>query len=333
MMDDQRPGRRPPRRRLIRILLAAIVSGAVLASSSQASAAEIEIDAPPETTVGEVVQVSATITDGGEPVAEAVVAVTRRAELGGSSGFVDLDSGVTDEAGLVALEFVQYADSSEIAAMRVEYRGPDGTEAAEFELTVLPGPQQVTSSSGADIGILNVSWLVVLIGLVWISLIVAVWQAVVISRAGGGSTRAARGVPYLMVGFVAFTAVGMFYVILTQPTLHANLAPNEPFDRVLTAYVGEEYDYTGLGSHDVRRRGDLSGEVLYTQAGCVSCHGIGGGGAIVGGELTASAMSDTEEVIEAVRRGPKGMPVYGEHALSDEEIDRIIEYLITASGG
>lgn len=139
--------------------------------------------------------------------------------------------------------------------------------------------------------------------------------------------------PYVMIGFVAFTALGMFYVILTQPTMHANLSPNEPFDRVLTAYVGEEYDYTGLGSHDVSLRGDLSGEVLYIQAGCVSCHGIGGRGAIVGGELTVSTMSDTDEVIEAIRRGPKGMPVYSEHALSDAEIDRIIDYVIAANGG
>lgn len=315
---------------LTRVLLAFVTSSSILATASPADAAEIEVEAPTESTVGEVVQVSATITDGGQPVAEAVVALTRQAELAGTSGFVVLDRGATDEAGMVAFEFVQYADSSEVAAMRVEYQGPDGIEAVEFEFTVLPGPQQFTSSSGADIGIFNVSWLIVVIGLVWVFLIVATWQVQVISHARGGSKKGSRALPYLMVGFVAFTALGMFYVVLTQPTMHANLAPNEPFDRAVTAYVGEEHEYTGLGLHG--RRSDLSGEALYVQAGCVSCHGIDGSGGVVGGELSVSTMSDTDEVIEAIRRGPKGMPVYSEHVLSDDEIDRIIDLLTSASG-
>ncbi|MGZ5384685.1 MAG: c-type cytochrome [Acidimicrobiia bacterium] len=318
---------------LLRALPAFVAFGAILAAASPANAAEIEIVVPSGSTVGEIVQVSATITDGGQPIVEAVVAVTRKAELAGTSGFVELDSGITDEAGVVALEFVQYAGSSEIAAMRIEYQGPNGTEAAEFELIVLPGPQQFASSSGADIGILNVSWLIVVIGLVWVSLIVATWQVLVISRARRTSKSASRVVPIVMVGFVAFTALGMFYVVLTQPTMHANLAPNEPFDRVPAAYLDQESDFTGLGLHDGSRLSDLSGEVLYVQAGCVSCHGVGGRGGVVGGELSVSAMSDTEEVVEAIRRGPKGMPVYSEHALSDEEIDRIIDHLTTAGGG
>lgn len=330
-------GRRPDRGLisgwLTRVLLAFVFLGALLATAGPAGAAEIEVDAPSESTVGEVAQVSATITDGGQPVVDAVVAVTRKAELAGTSGFVELDRGVTDEAGAVAFEFVQYADSSQVAEMRVEYLGPDGIEAAEFELAVLPGPQQFTSSSGADIGIWNVNWLIVVVGVVWVLLIVATWQILVISRARAGPNRAARVVPYAMVGFVAFTALGMFYVILTQPTMHANLAPNEPFDRAPTAYLGETYDFTGLGLHSGSHPSDLSGAALYVQAGCVSCHGIGGRGAIVGGELTASTMSDTDEVVEAIRRGPNGMPTYSEHALSDDEIDRIIDHVTAANGG
>jgi mono/diheme cytochrome c family protein len=198
---------------------------------------------------------------------------------------------------------------------------------------VFPGPQQFTSSSGADIGIFNVSWLIIVIGLVWVFLIVATWQLLVISRAGDDTKRLARVLPYLVVGFVTFTALGMFYVVLTQPPMHANLAPNEAFDRVPTVYLGQEYAFTGLGSHSGSRPGDLSGAALYVQAGCASCHGIDGRGGVVGGELSVSTMSDTDEVIEAIRRGPRGMPVYSEHALSDDEIDRIIDHVTSASGG
>jgi cytochrome c5 len=315
------------------VLLAAAVSGAMLGASSPASAADIEVDAPSESTVGDVVQVSATITDGGQPVTDAVVKVTRQAGLGGVSGFVMLDSGVTDDAGVVALEFVQYADSSETAAMRVEYQGPDGIEAAEFELVVLPGPQQFSSSSGADIGPINLGWLIFALAVVWIFVLAAAWQMLTISRAREDAKLRHHAMPYYMVGFVAFTALGMFYVILTQPAMHANLSPNEPFDRVPTALVGAEDDYLGLTSHRTSRPDDLSGEVLYMQTGCVSCHGIGGHGATVGGELNEATMSDGDEVVEAVRRGPKGMPVYSEHALSDAEVDRIIDYVIAESGG
>lgn len=317
---------------LARMLLAAAMSGAVLGTPSLASAADIEVDAPSESTVGELVQVAATITDGGEPIADALVAVTRQAELGGSSGFVVLDSGVTDAAGIVTFEFVQYADSSEVAAMRVEYEGPDGREAADFELTILPGPQQYASSSGADIGPINRGWLILVLAIVWVFLLVAASQLVSISRARDGAKLRDHAMPYYMVGFVAFTALGMFYVILTRPTMHANLAPSEPFDRVPTAFLGAEDDYLGLASHTVGRPDDLSGEALYLQTGCVSCHGIGGRGAIVGGELTTGMIDDRDEVLEAIRRGPKGMPAYGEHALSDAEVDRINDYLVETAG-
>jgi mono/diheme cytochrome c family protein len=318
---------------MVRVLVVAAVSGVTLGTSSPVSAADIEVDAPSESTVGEVVQVSATVTDGGQPVTDAVVAVTRQARLGGVSGFVLLDSGVTDDAGMVAFEFVQYADSSDVAAMRVEYEGPDGVEAAEFELTVLPGPQQFSSSSGADIGPLNLGWLIFAIAVVWIFALVAAWQMVTISRAREGAKLRHHAMPYYMVGFVAFTAIGMFYVVVTQPTMHANLAPNEPFGRVPTAFVGAEDDYLGLASHHMSRPDDLSGEVLYVQTGCVSCHGIGGHGAIVGSELSVATMSDDDEVLDAIRRGPKGMPVYSELALSDAEVDRIIDYVIAVSAG
>lgn len=69
--------------------------------------------------------------------------------------------------------------------------------------------------------------------------LVAAWQFVVISHnREGESKRQHHLTPYYMFAFVVFTSIGMFYVVLTQPTTHANLAPNDPFDRVPTAYLG-----------------------------------------------------------------------------------------------
>ena len=311
------------------LLLMLTLFAAVLGSSGRANAAaDIEVEAPSESTVGTAVQVSATVTDGGSPVADAVVTVSRQAEFGGQSGFVTLDSGTTDESGVVVLEFVQYAAPSDAAGFQVELQGAKGIEAAaKFEMVVRDGPQQVTATSGADVGIINKYWLVAVLGLIWFFVIAATLQLLVISRATDGTKHSNRIIPYGMVAFVVLTGLGMFYVVLTQPTMHANLAPNESFDRVPTAFVGAEYPYFGLGGDPADRPDDLSGEILYVQAGCASCHGIGGNGAIVGGALDDDVLNDTDEFNEAVREGPEGMPVYGDDVLSQDEIDRIIEFL------
>ncbi|MBI4933464.1 MAG: cytochrome c [Actinobacteria bacterium] len=309
------------------ILLLTLIAALLGLAGRVDAAAEIEVDAPSESTVGEVVQISATVTDGGTPVADAVVTVSRQAEIGGKSGFVELDSGTTDEAGVVQLEFVQYAAPSDAEALQVELQGPKGVDAAtKFEMKVIDGPQQVTASSGADVGIINKYWLIAVLCLVWFFVIAATVQLLVISRASDGSTHSNRLIPYFMVGFVLFTGLGMFYVVLTQPTMHANLAPNEAFDRVPTAYVGEIYPYQGLGGDPADRPDDLTGEVLYVQAGCVSCHGINANGSM-GGELDNDVLDDTEEFTEAVREGPDDMPAFADNLLTQAEIDRIIEFL------
>ncbi|NOX31848.1 MAG: cytochrome c [Actinobacteria bacterium] len=300
--------------------------------SSPALAATIGVDAPAETTVGETVSVSATISDADGPIVGADVAVTRLAAIGGTSGFVELDRGVTDESGVVEFEFVQNADSSETAQMRIEYDGPDGIEAEEFEMVVRPGPQQRSGSAGLDMGFVNVGWLFVVLALVWGVLILAVYQLVAISRANDGPGQPLSLAPYAMVTFVLLTAVGMFVVIARQPTTHANLTPNESFNRSPDAIVGEEYDYLGYRDENTPRPDDLGGQALYVQNGCAGCHGPSGGGAMAGGELTDATMSDREEVVEAIRRGPKGMPTYGGEVLTDVEIDRMIEYVLDANG-
>lgn|GEM_PF-2065972 len=310
------------------VLLLALFAVVLGSAGRVAAAAEIEVDAPAESTVGESVQITATVTDGGVPVADAVVTVTRQAEIGGQSGFVELDSGVTDEAGVVQLEFVQNAAPSDAEHLQVELQGDNGVEAAtKFDMTVLDGPQQVSATSGADVGIINKYWLIGVLALVWFFVIAATVQLLVISRSSDGSTHSNRVIPYFMVGFVLFTGLGMFYVVLTQPSMHANLAPNDEFDRVPTAYVGEVYPYLGLGGDPADRPDDLSGEVLFVQAGCASCHGIDANGAIVGGELDDGVLDDTDEFTEAIREGPDGMPVYDDVLLSQAEIDRIIEFL------
>lgn len=317
------------RGRLARALLVA-AGGMLLAfASPAAAAADITVDAPAESTVGQTVTVSATVTDGGKPVADGQVAVTRKAVIGGTSGFVELARGVTDKDGKVTFEFLQLADNTKVAEMRIEYQGASGVESTEFKMDVLPGPQQYVSKAGVKIGFLNVTWLLAVIGLVWIILMVAVYQLIVISRARDGGKKTDRSVPYLVLGFVAFTAAGMFTVIITQPTMHANLNPSEPFSRAPGAVIGQQYEYVGHSSHSATRPDNLTGEQLFLENGCAGCHGLGAKGAVVGGELTKEMLSDLQDQTDEIRKGPKGMPAYSEHTLSDAEIKRIVDYLLT----
>ena len=323
---------RGPSRSVVRLAVVglAILAGIVVVVSAPrpAAATEFDIEAPSQSTVGEVVHVTAVITDDGEPVAAAEVAVVRHAVIGGESGWVQLDVGTSDDTGSVDFEFTQRAGSSEVERLRIEYRGPDGVDAEEFELGVLAGTQQVNVEAGPDVGIVNSAWLVIVLGVIWVSLLAAVAKLVVISRARAGAKALDHVVPSVMFAFVALTAMGMFVVVLTRPATHDNFAPRDAYDRLPTAYLGEEYDYLGLGSNDATTRpDDLTGEVLYVRTGCASCHGLGGNGAIVGGDITAAMVDDTEEMVDSVRRGPKGMPTFSEAVLSDAEIQRIVDYL------
>ena len=79
-------------------------------------------------------------------------------------------------------------------------------------------------------------------------------------------------------------------------------------------------------------RSELDGRELFVQSGCASCHGVTGGGAIVGGEIAGPEHVETySELLEQIREGPKGMPVYGPERLTDEEVAEIHDYLARAN--
>lgn len=289
-----------------------------------ASAAEVEIDSPAEVLVGEETTVTVTIVDSdGAPVVGGEVALSFVGRLGGESGWVVVATGTTGEQGSVTLTYLQRA--VEAGRMRVEYFGPDGQENTEFEVEVVDGPQQVASDAGADIPILGVWWIIVVLAIIWSLVLLAVLRLVVVGRSSDLSTGPAKVVPGIMVSFVALTAAGMFVVVLTKPQSHANLDPTADFDRVPRAVIGVDDDFNGLGLGDPGDdRDGLDGRQLFVRAGCASCHGLDGRGALVGGEIEPRSLGS---LVDEVRDGPKGMPAYGELHLTDDEVEEIFAYL------
>lgn len=109
----------------------------------------------------------------------------------------------------------------------------------------------------------------------------------------------------------------------------------------IVAFVSRQFRPPGPAVPDVDlRRGDVAkGQRIY-QENCAACHsptGIGGAmllqaGKKIPGPAIGIAIPDLDnsepiEVAEAVRTGPGTMPVFGERAISDEELRNLVRYV------
>lgn len=75
--------------------------------------------------------------------------------------------------------------------------------------------------------------------------------------------------------------------------------------------------------------GDVDrGRDLFRQ-NCMHCHGVGAGGALIGGRQWAPSLehATVTQVGEAIRVGPDEMPRFGERQLSARDVDDIVTYL------
>ncbi len=323
--------RRPVIRRFLPLALAVLGVVALVGTADVAGALEIDVDAPASTRVGETVEITVSVTDDtGAPVEGARVVVSTVGRIVGEGGPVPLAGAVTGDDGTAVLTFVERAPAGGNQDLRIEASVGDETADGEVELAVAAGPQLHDPSAPVHLPF-SVWWILAVIGLVWFLLISATWRLLEIGRASTSARGLTWFAPRWIVGFVTFTAVGMFVVVLNRPQAHANLEPGRDFDRVPVAHVGAEYDYAGLGLPDADVRGGLDGRQLYVRANCAGCHGIPGESVgVVGGELRGSILDDPEEFIEEVRRGPRSMPAFGPDELTDAEITRIVEYLNAA---
>ncbi len=259
------------------ILLSCLVSSTALliGLAGPASAADIKVDAPQEVTVGSDIEVTAVVTDAGDSLAGFEMFLSYVGTVGGKSGWVELASGITDESGAVTFVYEQTAYQAE--RMRVEFVDSDGTTlTSPFEVAVLDSGQLHTSEAGVSLGIIGVWWLLVVIGIVWTMVLLAVSGIVKVGRSSDLEHGPVRALPRFAFGLVAFTALGMFIVILSRPTMHANLDPSADFDRRPPALVGTDYDYVGLSNDgEVANRVDSSVQALGVSEDCVGCGGFG----------------------------------------------------------
>lgn len=130
----------------------------------------------------------------------------------------------------------------------------------------------------------------------------------------------------IVMSALAFTLIGI--ILARSPYTHHNLEP-EGYDRTELANFDDPalpYEGPGLADHGVALTGDpvQDGGAVFFGNGCATCHGLGGKGAVLGGELDLDEFAD---LLKDVRRGPKGMPPFAESGLSDEDVENIFAFL------
>lgn len=133
----------------------------------------------------------------------------------------------------------------------------------------------------------------------------------------------------IMMSGLAFTLIVV--IIARSPYTHGNLSP-EGYNRTDIIYVGEEHPFEGPGLADpgIALTGDpvQDGRALFFGYGCASCHGLQGQGSAVGKDL---GESDSEEISQEVRKGPKTMPAFEIGVLSDSDLEKLIAFLKSVS--
>jgi len=316
---------------VVAVLLALLVSTPALAAGIG-----ISVGAPEQVAIGQDVEVKAVLTQDGEPLAGAEVALTYQATFGGESSRVELASAITDEAGVAVMTYQQRADDNR--EMQVVYLGP-GTEPVEpyvFTIAVQPdGEQMYVNQSGVEIPFVNGTLVILVIATVWFLIALAAVYLVRVGLAGRSldTTTAEQGSMWmstLLASAAVFTAIGMVIVFVRAPVSNTDVTDPDRYDRTPIVYLDETYPYVGFGLQDesVAETGDpvVDGSALYFKYGCAACHGIRGQGAAVGPTLR-DELGSFGSFKEDVREGPRGMPGYDDVTISDENMQKIYQYL------
>jgi len=332
-------------RSVCRGLMTLVVAAMILVGARTAWAGQIAVSvgAPGSAAVGSTVQVQATVTSDGVPVAGAMVSLSYRTSLGGVSGPVELDRAVTDANGFAALFYEQRAANN--GEMRVDYVGPEEgvTAGATFTIAVQPGGvQQYRSVSGVAIPWLNATVVIGLITLLWSVIAFSAFQLVLIGRRGlaasgdemprGTRLSGDQGSAWIGTALATaalITATGMVIVFSRSPLTHGNLGDAEGYTRTPVDYLDSEYDFAGYGMEipGVTDTADPvnNGAALWVRIGCVACHGPRATGGVIGPNV--SDVESLTDFSEDVRQGPGVMPAFEASILTDEQLAQIHAWL------
>ena len=137
-------------------------------------------------------------------------------------------------------------------------------------------------------------------------------------------------VPAVFAATISGLALVLIWgIVARSPETHANVRP-EGFDRTPISYLGEQSPFTGVGLADPGLAAAADpperGRLLFFGSGCATCHGLRGQGGVVGPAIDVGELNPSDFGRE-VRRGPGGMPAFGDDTLSDDDLAVIYAFL------
>ncbi len=346
-----------------RLLTVLIVAGLTLSQLSGIAAADhlvVEVAGPEEATVGEELEITATVREasGGEPVEGASVAFFANAFFAGVTGEIRLGSATTNGIGVAT--FTTSFSVRGIHRVRVDLEDDPGSEPGAVIISVGIGSQIVASEAGVEIPGFG-SWLVTfVIGAVWAIMIAAAVWVVRLSRPdeedetdGEPSAEAVDvdsdwsfeeavradlpkrqrrrfNLAPIVAGVMASLALGIVALLIRSPNTHHNFDP-EGYGRSPVAYLDAAYLYPGPGLADgsgLTGNAVGDGQALFLKLGCAGCHGLDAQGAA---SAPSPAFATRSWLGTVVRTGlPGGMPAYSDADLPDEELDAVHAFLLVA---
>ncbi len=74
---------------------------------------------------------------------------------------------------------------------------------------------------------------------------------------------------------------------------------------------------------------ERTGEQLYTDFGCILCHGISGHRGATAGRPLAPTNHTLTSFSQLVRYPARSMPAYAPEAFSDEQMSRVFDYILS----
>jgi len=134
--------------------------------------------------------------------------------------------------------------------------------------------------------------------------------------------------PLLGLAVIVIMATVAVVNVIRSP--HHNLNELGGYDRTEVATLGEPLPYDRISlSNAAPITGDslTDRRILFFANDCASCHGLTGQGATVAEDALDTSELSLSEFLRELRKGPKGMPVFIEEALTDEEAEKLYAFL------
>lgn len=148
------------------------------------------------------------------------------------------------------------------------------------------------------------------------------------TRLDAVAPRASFAVPAVVAAAVVSLSVTLLLIGARSPYTHANLFPayNSAYTRTEQVVVGPGEDYAGVGGEVGTGDAAGRGARLFVTKSCATCHGLEARGGTFAPPIVGA---DAETIAKRARKGPGGMPRYGQDGLSDQQIADIAAFLST----